>query len=280
MENKRVLVIGGFGYIGREITKTLIEKRYSVSVLSRKLQHINGATSLKGNVLDKELMKNIVKDIDIIIYLAVVGRSFNKSRYKENVIGLKNILEVMHLNKIKKIVYFSTQNIYLKQTGYYGNSKKQCEKIIMNTNLKWVMVRPNYVYGIDKNNDFYRLANIMRKTMLCPIIGDGNYKFQPVHKEDVARISEQLLASKPSSITDISGPDTLSINDVIKEIEKYLGKKVLKIHIPVWLLKCFKPFIPFDIDGFTENRISSMKTKYKPRRSIYADLKHIVDLTK
>ena len=64
---------------------------------------------------------------------------------------------------IKKIIHFSTQNVNLKEKGPYSKSKEAAEAILGASNLDYLMIRPNYVYSIDKANDFYKLAVLISK---------------------------------------------------------------------------------------------------------------------
>jgi nucleoside-diphosphate-sugar epimerase len=256
MENKRILVIGGTGYIGREIVK-LISFKNNVTVLSIQDHKSNSVKYVKASVLDKPFLMSFLKDFDMVIYLAAIIRTFNKSKYKENVLGLKNTLEAMHENGIKKIIYFSTQNIYIPKTGHYGNSKKLCENIIKESNLDYLVIRPNYVYGVDKVNDFYKLFSIMKKFRICPVIGNGKNRVQPVNKMDIAEIVVSLLDdSDLKKEVNISGKTTLSLLDLINMIKQKSNLKVLTIKVPLCLLKPFKFFIPFDVDGYDSNRVS------------------------
>lgn len=281
MESKRILVVGGFGYIGRELVAKLLRESYEVTVLSRNPEKNKQINVIKGSVLDKEFLTHRLKGFDIIIHLAAIVRSFNKSRYQENVLGLRNIIEVMYLNKIKKLIYFSTQNVYLKKTGPYGDSKKKCEKIIISSDLDYVIVRPNYVYGVDKHNDFYRLIRFIKTLRICPIIGNGHNRFQPVNKTDVARITVNLITQfNPKSIVDFSGNTTISINQIVDFLQGKLNLKFIRLYIPIIFLKLFKRVIPFDIDGFADDRISPIKSRRfdSPSNDLTEDIEQMVKL--
>ena len=283
MENKRILVIGGFGYIGREIVTRLIAEKYEVTVLSRnsrKNAQVNPIRFIKGSVLDKKFLASKVKGFDIVIYLAAIVQSVNKSRYRENARGVENIVDAMHLNKTKKIIYFSTQNVHISKTGPYGNSKKQCERIILNSDLDYMVIRPNYVYGIDKQNNFYKLRNIIRKIRICPIIGKGNNKIQPINKKDIGDMTVDFVKEFSSgSIIDISGKTAISVSDVADYIEEQGGEGFIRVHVPIRLLKLFKNIIPFDVDGFAIDRISPLEdNSYKISSNIWDDLDDIFRL--
>ena len=240
MENKRILVIGGSGYIGTEVVQVLLNYNYNVTVLSRN-PNIGNVKILRGSVLDKDFLLNTVKGFDLIIYLTAVIRSINKSKYKEIVTGLKNLIESMKKNNLKRLIYFSTQNVLIKKTGEYGDSKKECEKVLINSDLNYVIIRPNYVYGIDKKNFFYNLSNIIKKFRICFIIGNGENKIQPINKNDLAKITLDCVKNfKNGLILNASGKDIISINEIIKIISEETSIKFFRFHIPLLFLKFFK----------------------------------------
>lgn len=280
MEIKRILVIGGSGYIGREIVTKLVEEKYSVSILSRNPEENKSIHVIKGSVLDKQFLINNVKGFDVVVYLAAIVRSLNKSKYKENLTGIQNTIEAMQKNDIKRLIYFSTQNVHIGKTGPYGSSKKLSEKKVLSSSLNYIIIRPNYVYGIDRQNDFYRISKIIKKIRICPVLGSGNNKFQPINKEDVAKITLNILRHfRSRKIIDISGSKTLTINDIVDYIAEYTRIKFIRIHIPISLLKLFKYFLPFDIDGYEADRLAISKNdSYKALSDIKEDIGKITGL--
>lgn len=257
MENKRILVIGGTGYIGKALAIELAKQEYQLTVLSRRPGQVTANIKyISGNVLDKDFLLANLKDFDIIIYLAAVIRTFCKKKYRNNIIGIKNTLAAMQANKIKKILYFSTQNIYLAKAGPYAASKKASEKIVRESTLDYMIIRPNFVYGVDQNNYFYQLYQIMKRFKICPLPGGGLMRFQPINKNDLVAITCQCLKNWQSGeIINASGKATLTLQEIATLIKKEGKLRCLTIKLPLWLLKPLKLFFPFDIDGLTEDRL-------------------------
>lgn len=262
MENKRILIIGGTGYIGQELVKRLIKEDYQLTLLLRdrnSTQKIPECCDyIIGNILDRDILLKNIANFDLVINLASVIRTFNKKKYADNVQGIKNLVSaIKERNNKAKLIYFSTQNVNLTRKGYYSKSKKLSEEEIINSPVDYLIIRPNYVYGIDKANDFYKLGTIISKTRLAPILGDGKYTLQPVLKDDLAQIVLKLIRDNNwNHIIEVSGKETLSMNQIISTIKHKKNTRALSIHIPISMLLPFKKIIPFDIENFMEGRES------------------------
>jgi NADH dehydrogenase len=74
---------------------------------------------------------------------------------------------------------------------------------------------------------------------VVPIIGDGQYRFQPVSVTTVAQGFEKALeleAAKDQTL-DVGGPDNVTFDEIMDTLAKVMGKSIVKIHLPVTPLK-------------------------------------------
>ncbi len=275
------MVIGGNGYIGRGLVKKLKLNNFDVTVLLRKNIPEYESKNIVGDLLDKECLLKKVRNFDLVVNLASIIRTVHKGRYQENILGLQNVIDAMGANSIKRIIYLSTQNVNLASQGYYAASKDLCEKTLQKSSLDYVIIRPSIVYGIDKQNDFYRLINLIDKWRVVPIIGSGENKMQPVLKDDL--ISVIIMAAKDfnkNQIIEVNGKDTVSMNQIISYISRSLKVVPIKIHAPLAIFKIFRKFIPFDIDGYTEDRISRNCAENNAFSSFFGNLDAMISLFK
>ncbi len=120
---KKVLVVGGAGYIGAHVCVELVKSGYEVRIFddfSNGLRkRIDGKFTdvVVGNILDKNALSRAMVGIDSVIHLAAkkaVGESVdNPLKYHENnVVGTLNVLSAMAENKVNKIVFSSTAAVY------------------------------------------------------------------------------------------------------------------------------------------------------------------------
>jgi UDP-glucose 4-epimerase len=151
---KKILVVGGAGYIGAHIAWLLQEGGYQVRIyddFSNGLKsRIDGKFSdvVIGDVLDRQALISACEGIDAVIHLAAkkaVGESVDNplKYYENNVGGTLNLLAAMSLKGVKKIVFSSTAAVYApseklsiteddltEPLSPYGQTKLLSEKLI------------------------------------------------------------------------------------------------------------------------------------------------------
>src|SRR5690606_511372 len=127
----KILITGGLGYIGSHIAVTLISKGYEVIIVDdlsnavdNVLESIFKITNKKPkwylvDVKDSEKLKEIFTwhDFKAVIHLAAFKSvkesvEFPLKYYKNNIVGLLNILEVMEEFKVKNFIFSSSCTVY------------------------------------------------------------------------------------------------------------------------------------------------------------------------
>ncbi|MBN1693518.1 MAG: NAD(P)-dependent oxidoreductase [Dehalococcoidales bacterium] len=117
----RILVTGGFGYLGSHVSDYLQKSGHQVTILSRTNHPELAAWSrkfkvLSGNVADYSSIENCCRDIDTIIHTAALNEVECKDKDEDallvNGLGTRNVLKDASKNGVKKFVYFSTFHIY------------------------------------------------------------------------------------------------------------------------------------------------------------------------
>jgi farnesol dehydrogenase len=112
---KKVLVIGGTGFLGKRLIRKLVEKGYSVRLLHRKGSNIEGIPKeidfIVGDVTDKNSLKSAYKGMDYAFHSAAIVTQWAKDTTifdRINVEGFINSMNAAKESGIKKIVYTSS----------------------------------------------------------------------------------------------------------------------------------------------------------------------------
>jgi UDP-glucose 4-epimerase len=120
----KILITGSSGTIGTRLFEKLLEEGYETIGFDKNPnkwhKNLNNLTII-GNLLDKDDIKKIPDNVDLIIHLAANARVhdsvINPELAFENVVMTYNILNFMRQKKIRKIIFSSSREVY-------GNRKK------------------------------------------------------------------------------------------------------------------------------------------------------------
>lgn len=122
---KKVLIIGGEGYIGQVVCPYLVDKGFNVTTYDDLIYgHKNNKPDLQknynfiqGNLNDTKIINELISNFDAVLILAgLVGDPITKKypeiANKTNYYGIKNIIDQCIVSKIKKIIFISTCSNY------------------------------------------------------------------------------------------------------------------------------------------------------------------------
>jgi len=141
--NNKILITGGAGFIGSNLSNKLVRNGYHVVVLDNLSQQIHGNNPdgsylyksleneiefIRGDIRDRDQMQELMKNVDILIHLSAetgTGQSmYSINNYVDvNELGTANILHTLinSGNTIKKFILASSRSVY-------GEGKYKCKK--------------------------------------------------------------------------------------------------------------------------------------------------------
>lgn len=194
----RILVTGGTGYIGSHTTVELINSGYEVVIVDNlsnsNIEVLDGIEKITGvrphfvqaDCANKDAMRDLftkypgIKGIINFAASKAVGESVHKPLlyYRNNLVSLINLLELMPEFGVKGFVFSSSCTVYgepdknpvdenapiKKATSPYGNTKQICEEIIIDdiisgANIKSIILRYFNPVGAHPSAEIGELPN-------------------------------------------------------------------------------------------------------------------------
>lgn len=226
-----ILLTGATGFLGEFVLKELVNKGHEVTCFIRKTSNIDLIKKLNvkyvyGELDDYKSICEALKGKDELINVASLG--FGHA---------PNILNACEKMNVKRAIFVSTTGIFTKLNPASKTVRLEAERLIKESSLQYTIIRPTMIYGTSKDRNMFRLVKYLKKLSVIPVLGDGTYLQQPVYVKDLAnaivRVYENPISIKKAY--NISGAKALNYNEVIDITAKTLGKKVVKIHIPMKL---------------------------------------------
>ena len=240
---KKVLVFGGFGFLGYYLVKELLKRQYSVDVAD-----ISDNEELQEQVKyhfcdisDQEQIVNIFNKgkFDIVYNLAGFANLDNAIKHpiktmNLNVIGNMYILEECIKHNVNNFVYASSAYAMSNKGSFYGVSKLASEKIIeeyhKKYNLPFVILRYGSVYS-ERSYDNNYIYNLVKKAVRDKRIdhhGDGNEIREYIHAADAAKLSVDVIESDSFSNLHVilTGTERMKRIELFQMINEILNNQV------------------------------------------------------
>jgi nucleoside-diphosphate-sugar epimerase/CBS domain-containing protein len=261
---RRVLVVGGAGYLGSVLTQRLLRSGFRVRVLDsflygrRSLDALAGDENLEvveGDLRNIHTCVNSLADIDAVTLLAaIVGDPASKIRPTEtietNVLAAQALASACKLHHINRFLYASTCSVYgvggslldedapLNPVSLYARTKIESEKIILGMGDDYfspTILRMGTLYGSSPRMRFDLVVNTMSmKSFLDQKIQVfGGRQWRPLlGVEDAAdayiRCLESNLDEVGNRVFNVGSDDqNYRIDEVAEMIGEALG------HIPI-----------------------------------------------
>ena len=193
-----ILLIGGNGFVGQALIKEFTENKVKVSYLSRTQNHSiskDNATWIQGDIFDLDNIM-INENYDIIIHL--IGTIKNKNLYsKLNTESVAQTIKLCKKHNINKLVYFSANGGFRQ----YIESKAGGERLVKNSKLDYLIVRPGLMYGKDRLTSYFNILPIKFFSKLGIPFFKNIY---PLPVEKVAKsVVKNILRNTDSTIIEI-----------------------------------------------------------------------------
>jgi len=169
-ENKKILITGGTGSLGKALTKRLLESKVDrIRIFSRnenKQVDMENELSdsrlrfLIGDVRDRDRLEAALEDIDIVFHAAALKHvpriEYNPfEAIKTNVIGSQNVIDAALKQNVEKAICISTDKA-VSPLNTYGATKLLMEKLFITANnfmqlprhrTKFLAIRYGNVFG-------------------------------------------------------------------------------------------------------------------------------------
>jgi uncharacterized protein YbjT (DUF2867 family) len=231
----RDAITGAFGFTGRHIAERLLAGGREVVTLSRRSGSGDPlAERLMVRRLDfghPEALADDLRGIDTL-YNTYWMRFPRGGRTFQSVIDESAVLiRAAGQAGVRRIVHVSVVNASLDASTPYVRAKAAVEKLVRGWGIEWAIVRPTLTFGPDDiliNN----LAWALRRLPVYGMPGFGRYRVQPVHVDDVARISIEAATGPPGVTLDAAGPETMTYRELVHLVRGAVRSRSVVVPMP------------------------------------------------
>jgi len=258
--HKHILLTGGSGLIGTQLTKDLLDKGYEVSHLSRKPGNNPNVNSYLWDVGKGEIDEACITGVDTIVHLAgagVVDKRWSGERKKEIIESRTKSIGLIY-QVLRKKNHTVKAVISASATGYYGDrgaellteDSDEGNDFLAEVCVKWeaaadegrdlglriVKFRTGIV--LDKDGGALpQLANPIKWGVGSPL-GSGEQWMPWIHWRDVVKMYVYGIEhASLSGSYNMTGPNPITNKQLAKAVAQQLNKPFWAPNVPVFVLK-------------------------------------------
>ena len=245
-----LLVAGGSGFIGSHIVRELVEQSPEsiIRILTRKpTAKKSSAARIEyavGDVMAPQSLNAPMQGIDVVVQCVQFpnhpienpARGWTYERVDGE--GTRNIVQACLTAGVRRFIYLSGAGAGPGRSEPWFRAKHEAEQAVRQSGLEYAILRPSWVYG-PEDRSLNRFVMLARRSPVIPVIGNGRSRVQPVSVFDVAKVAALCAtrAQAPNTVFELGGPEELSMNEILRTVQKILGKRRILMHSPVSMMK-------------------------------------------
>lgn len=240
---KIVTLIGGSGFIGRHIVRTLAKRGYRIRVACRRPDlagHVQPLGTpgqimpVQANVRFPASLAAVCDGAYAVVNLTgVLATSGSQSFDAIHVFGAEASARAAKAAKTQVFIQMSALGADADSGSEYGRTKAAGEARAKAAFPGAIVLRPSIVFG-PEDNFFNQFAGLSRLAPALPLIGGGHTKFTPLFVGDLAEAVARLIDTGEASgkTFELGGPEAFSFKQLLEFTLETIGRKRLLIPVP------------------------------------------------
>ncbi|OBK96473.1 hypothetical protein A5645_08505 [Mycobacterium asiaticum] len=236
----QVLVTGGTGAAGGATVKWLLRMGADIVVLARRtpLVPVPGVRYVVGDIQHSEAVSRAIAHCDAVAHFAwttpTLGSAVNTE--DNDIGGIATLLRAMTDHDCRRVLFASSISVYGGQPAHpqpftedepprpaaslqYEQNKLRAEKMIAESGIEWVNVRPTVTVG---RSVWSGPANMFRQPVV--VSPSRKARMQLIHIDDVGRFCASAVLGGPTGTVNLNADDPLTFAEIADIVEKPLVK--------------------------------------------------------
>ena len=226
---KKILILGGTGFVGRHVCEKLVEAQCRVTVVTRRRRNAQHLLMLplvdviEARAHDSASLTALLAGHDAVVNLIAILHGTEDAFEKAHVKLPLALAQACQASGVRRIVHISALGASLDSASMYQRSKARGEAVLAGAGLDLTVLRPSVIFGAEDKflNTFAALQQVFP---VIPLAG-SQARFQPVWVEDVARAVVHCLQT-PGTIGqtyEVCGPEVFTLKQLVELAGRYAG---------------------------------------------------------
>jgi NADH dehydrogenase len=251
-----IVVAGGTGFLGREITGALLAAGHQVTVASRSNPQKDPidarARWVRGDVLEPESLVEALTGAEVVVDAVQFPNSPIENPRKGftfeliDLGGTKNLVDAAKGAGVRHFIGLSGVGAAEHAAYPWLRYKWQEEQHIIASGLTYTIFRPSWIYG-ERDVALNRFLGFAKFLPFVPVVGNGKTRINPLFVGDLGAHVAAAIGNEAARnrMFEIGGPAVMTMDEIIRVTLKVAGKRRFLLHNPKPLMKLVAAVIQF-----------------------------------
>ena len=230
---KKILILGGTGFVGRHVCEKLTQLQWRVTVPTRQIasardiQMLPSLDVVEASVHDEAALTQLIAGHDAVVNLIAILHGNQQAFDKAHVELPQKLARACVAAGVQRVIHISALGADARNPdgapSMYLRSKARGEAVLLDAALDVSVLRPSVIFGAEDKflNTF---ASLQQFFPVIPLAG-SQARFQPVWVEDVATALVRCLEDKTTAgkIYEACGPEVFTLKQLVQLAGRYSG---------------------------------------------------------
>jgi nucleoside-diphosphate-sugar epimerase len=270
-KSSTIVITGGAGLVGQNLVERLKQRGFSRIIVIDKAA-ANAAILTKNHPDIDVIVADLAVDdgwqdklsgIGALVHAhAQIGGLVPGEFVRNNETASQRVMAAAVAHNVPYIVNISSSVVNSLAVDNYTETKKAQERIVLDTGIPQVVLRPTLMFGWFDRKHVGWLARFMEKVPVFPVPGSGRFLRQPLYAADFCDVIVASIEQRKTGVFNISGQERIDYIDLVRAMKRATGASAIIMRIPYGLFAMLlRIYAVFDKNPpFTEKQLQALTT--------------------
>jgi uncharacterized protein YbjT (DUF2867 family) len=232
MSVRRIVVLGGSGFVGRHIVARLVERGERVIVPTRSRERAKHLLLLptveviEANIHDPITLERLAAGSSALVNLVGIINETRRGDFDRVHVELaRKTVAACRAGGVRRLLHMSALNADPQGPSRYLMTKGQAEAIVAASKLDWTIFRPSIIVG--REDSFLNLFARLERLLPVIALASAEARFQPVSVTDVAHAFDHALVDERTwhQRYGLCGPRVYTLRELVAYVGEVTGHR-------------------------------------------------------